>query len=376
MSAEVLLQSIPPFRVGPELMMYPVNDVERAFKGTRIPEAVRMYLAIIRESPLGPGSGWFGPAEQRYTWDWLARRHGVSVSDAILPEQFQGSSLAFHRLDRNRDGMISAEDLDWSDSQPWVEQANLISRLFRRIDSNSDGSLSRDDWMNFFDMASARKNEITVDELREAWMSGLAGGFFPGDAPTKDMLLDGLFSGELGSQCEGPGLNEPAPDFTLRTHDGVCEFQLSKLIGLKPVVLIFGNFTCGPFRSTYPGIEAVYRRFSGEATFLAIYVREAHPTDGWKMESNSRVGVTVTQPKTYQERTTVAQQCHRLLRPAIPLLVDHIDDSAGNAYSGMPTRFYVIDTAGRVAYKSGRGPFGFKTGEMEQALAMTLLDVD
>src|SRR5262249_12899685 len=30
--------------------------------------------------------------------------------------------------------------------------------------------------------------------------------------------------------------------------------------------------------------------------------------------------------------------------------------------------------SGKVAYKGGRGPFGFKAGEMEQALAMLLLD--
>jgi hypothetical protein len=40
----------------------------------------------------------------------------------------------------------------------------------------------------------------------------------------------------------------------------------------------------------------------------------------------------------------------------------------------MPSRLYVIDAEGKVAYKAGRGPFGFKPGEMEQALAMTLLD--
>jgi hypothetical protein len=34
----------------------------------------------------------------------------------------------------------------------------------------------------------------------------------------------------------------------------------------------------------------------------------------------------------------------------------------------------VIDLSGKVAGKAGRGPFGFKTGEMEQALVMTLLD--
>ena len=69
----------------------------------------------------------------------------------------------------------------------------------------------------------------------------------------------------------------------------------------------------------------------------------------------------------------MANQCHQLLKPTIPLLVDEIDDRTGNAYSGMPARLYVIDPDGRVAYKSGRGPFGFKTGEMEQALILTLL---
>ena len=49
-------------------------------------------------------------------------------------------------------------------------------------------------------------------------------------------------------------------------------------------------------------------------------------------------------------------------------------DPAGTAYSGMPARLYVIDAQGKVAYKSGRGPFGFKPGEMEQSLVMTLLD--
>ena len=52
--------------------------------------------------------------------------------------------------------------------------------------------------------------------------------------------------------------------------------------------------------------------------------------------------------------------------------MDEIDDPVGNAYSGMPARLYVIDAGGKVAYKSGRGPFGFKPGEMEQALVMAL----
>ena len=215
---------------------------------------------------------------------------------------------------------------------------------------------------------------MTAEELRNAWLVGFSSSFNPGDAPSKEILLQGLFAGEVGSLQEGPKVNDPAPGFMLKTQDGKKTIRLADVIGTKPVVIVFGNFTCGPFRSMYQGVEDVYRRFKDDAVFLGVYVREAHPTDGWKMDSNAKVGVSVAQPRTYEQRTAVASQCHALLKPSIPLLVDEIDDPAGNAYSGMPARLYVIDREGRVAYKSGRGPFGFKTGEMEQALVMTLID--
>jgi hypothetical protein len=92
------------------------------------------------------------------------------------------------------------------------------------------------------------------------------------------------------------------------------------------------------------------------------------------MQSNDKAGVKVPQPRTYDERAAVAQKCQSRLKLSMPLLVDDVNDAIGNAYSGMPSRLYVIDRQGRVTYKSGRGPFGFKVGEMEQALVMTLLD--
>jgi len=105
-----------------------------------------------------------------------------------------------------------------------------------------------------------------------------------------------------------------------------------------------------------------------------VYVREAHPIDGWRMESNDRVGVAVAQPKSNFQRVEVATQCHDLLEMSMPVLVDGVDDRVGRAYSGMPDRLYVVDREGKVAFKSGRGPFWFNPGEMEQALIMTLLD--
>jgi hypothetical protein len=107
-----------------------------------------------------------------------------------------------------------------------------------------------------------------------------------------------------------------------------------------------------------------------------VYVREAHPTDGWRMESNDQLGVEIAQPASDDERTAVARKCHELLAPPWPMVVDSIDDEAGRAYSGMPSRLYVIDRDGTVVYKSGRGPFGFKPAEMEQSLIWLLTAIE
>jgi hypothetical protein len=110
--------------------------------------------------------------------------------------------------------------------------------------------------------------------------------------------------------------------------------------------------------------------------FLGVYVREAHPIDGWRVESNDRAGIKIAQPTTRNARVEVATQCCQTLQMTMPLLVDEIDDRTGHLYSGMPDRLYIIGRDGRVVYKGGRGPFGFLAGEMEQALIMHLLDID
>src|SRR5262245_49249214 len=104
------------------------------------------------------------------------------------------------------------------------------------------------------------------------------------------------------------------------------------------------------------------QRYGDRVDFLAIYVREAHPVDGWRMSSNDDVGICIRQPRNQGERLSVARSCGNLLKISMPLVVDELDDRVGQAYSGMPDRLYLIDRAGRVAYKSGRGPFGFKPG--------------
>lgn len=364
------------FPLGPELQNVPLEELEKAFEGKTPPEGIRMYLTIAKGGRMGPGEGWFGPSQGKYTWNWLAERCGVdpASSAGITREAFPGNAAWFERLDRNRDGQIARFDFDWSDDNPWVEHAYLANRLFRQMNKTGDGRLTREQWIAFFDEAASGKEAVSASTLREHWLAGLGGGYLPGDAPTKEQLLHGLFTGEVGSLQEGPALNANAPDFTLKTPDGAQTVHLAELIGKKPVVLVFGNFTCGPFRMMYAEVDEIARRYRDQAVFLGVYVREAHPTDGWQMRSNEKVGVSVSQPKTLSERTAVAQQCFVRLRPSFPWLVDDIDDVTGHAYSGMPARLYILDASGRIAYKGGRGPFGFKPGEMEQALLMTLMD--
>ena len=350
------------------------DELENTYPAENRPEAVKMLVSILRGSQMGPQDGWFGPAETRYTWPWLAERLGGDATIKGIPrEVYSGQEIFWPRLDRDGDNVVTAGDLDWSAQNPWVQQSSMVTRLFRRLNTSGDGRLTRADLDTFFSRIALDKDYLTVADLRDALLAG-SSGFLPGDAPSREVLVRGLFASELGSLHEGPRVGQPAPDFTLKSSDGAGTITLSKHIGEKPLVLVLGNFTCGPFRAMYPEVDALRERYQDEANFLMVYVREAHPTDGWKMQSNARADVAVAQPTTFDERAAVCTQFCQRLKPTMPVAVDELNDPVGNAYSGMPARLYVIDRAGLIAFKSGRGPFGFKPAELEQALVMALLE--
>ena len=115
------------------------------------------------------------------------------------------------------------------------------------------------------------------------------------------------------------------------------------------------------------------RRYQDRVQFVGVYVREAHAADGAWPQADGQAACNELQPKTFEERIGVAQRCSKALNMTLPLLVDELNDRVGHAYSGMPDRLYIIDRQGKVAYKGGRGPFGFRVGEMEQSLVGLLL---
>ena len=102
--------------------------------------------------------------------------------------------------------------------------------------------------------------------------------------------------------------------------------------------------------------------------FYAVYIQEAHPSDIWQMGSNLREGVIFRNPRTNEERTGVAESCVRKLGIRFPALIDGIDNTVEQLYTGWPDRIYLIDREGRVVFKTAPGPFGFEPDRLRAAL--------
>ena len=106
--------------------------------------------------------------------------------------------------------------------------------------------------------------------------------------------------------------------------------------------------------------------------FLVVYITEAHPSDVWQMKGNIKDQVVFASPKNEEERAFIAGACVRKLDLKFPAVLDEFGNSTERAYTGWPDRIYLIDSHGRVAYKSPPGPFGFKPDRLEAALAQLM----
>jgi hypothetical protein len=102
--------------------------------------------------------------------------------------------------------------------------------------------------------------------------------------------------------------------------------------------------------------------------FLFVYVREAHPSDGWQMPVNVEQDVEFAQPRSLEERRSIAAQCCTRLKLTMPCVVDTIDNKVDEAYAAWPERLFVIAADGRVAYAGGQGPFAFNPDELSSWL--------
>ena len=106
--------------------------------------------------------------------------------------------------------------------------------------------------------------------------------------------------------------------------------------------------------------------------FFVVYIREAHPTDGWQVEANERDDVFFEQPATFDERIAVADACAIRLELSIPTLIDDMENSTDQKYYALPDRLYLVGRDGRIAYRGAPGPWGFVAAELEKAIVSYL----
>lgn len=114
------------------------------------------------------------------------------------------------------------------------------------------------------------------------------------------------------------------------------------------------------------------KKYAKQADFKIVYVREAHPSDGWQVPQNERQGVIFKEPKTAGERAEVASACAEGLKISIPIVIDNMDDRVERAYAGWPDRIYIIGKNGKVVFRGRPGPAGFRLDEAETALRTLL----
>ena len=109
-------------------------------------------------------------------------------------------------------------------------------------------------------------------------------------------------------------------------------------------------------------------RYGTDADFFMVYIQEAHPDDGWQMNTNYADEVVFNQPVTDSERAKIAHACINRLAITIPVLLDTVSNEIDRLYAAVPSKLYVIDPHGTIAYRSGPGPWEFDIDSWEAAI--------
>lgn len=144
----------------------------------------------------------------------------------------------------------------------------------------------------------------------------------------------------------------PASDFTLASVADGKPVRLADFRG-KPVVLVFGSFSCDIFCSRLAELEQLYQDERNRAAFLFVNVTEAgHEVPGYEFVIE---GTALGRPQpeaVRRERTAKALAKAGLTMPAV---TDADDGPTERAYDAFPLRVVVVDADGRLALDLGRG---------------------
>ena len=75
-------------------------------------------------------------------------------------------------------------------------------------------------------------------------------------------------------------------------------------------------------------LRDLYRDYNDTIQFILVYIREAHPTDGWYLGDHN-----IRHHQSMEERREVAGRCEAALQYGIRTYVDEMDDRVAKAYN-------------------------------------------
>jgi hypothetical protein len=202
-------------------------------------EAGLMLQTVQTGESLGPGQAWYKSSQRRHDWDWLSGQFDRNLDRRITSDELSAAPVLFGRLDRDGNGVVTGEDLDWTEKSTWVQKETQSLWLLRQIDRDGDGRITGKEWNDYFQRFAGEKAFLNANDIREAMLVERARG----RKSYEDYWVRSLFEGDLGSPLEGPRVGDAAPDFTLTDSYGLNPISLSQFRGNKPVVLVFGSFT-------------------------------------------------------------------------------------------------------------------------------------
>jgi len=145
----------------------------------------------------------------------------------------------------------------------------------------------------------------------------------------------------------------------------------SSMLGTRPVLLVFGSYTCPNLRQQAPVLNRMHQQLGGQVRFLQVYIREAH-AENWQSTINEREGVHWGQPADAPQKTEHALACSRLLKFHFPAVVDSMDHAVEDAYAAAPSRVYLVSPAGKVLFRTRLSEFDFHADELTAAIQQAL----
>jgi len=139
----------------------------------------------------------------------------------------------------------------------------------------------------------------------------------------------------------------------------------------RPVALVFGSYSCPKLRSSAGELKRIAAEYHDQVSFRLVYISEAHADGGesqWQSTVNAREGIDLPAARSLDEKQEHAALCLRKLELPFAVVVDGMDSAAERAYQAWPSRLYLVNRDGRVAYQTRLGELDFHAGQLERAI--------